>query len=87
VNEKHTLIAVVVLVCSPSTVTTAKGSGNLKTSRFANESAATTVEVNIEQEEEDSYWSASDSSQPNLISFGRWWWNSKTDQVESSTWM
>lgn len=45
-NSRHsslTLIAVVVLVCSPSTVTTAKGSGSLKTSRLARESAATTV--------------------------------------------
>jgi hypothetical protein len=35
-------MAVVVLVCSPSTVTTAKGSGRRNTSLLASESAATT---------------------------------------------
>lgn len=38
-------MAVVVLVCSPSTVTTANGSGRRNTSRLANESAATTAVV------------------------------------------
>lgn len=44
-RAQRTLMAVVVLVCSPSTVTTANGSGRRNTSRFANESAATTAGV------------------------------------------
>jgi hypothetical protein len=43
------LIDEVVTVCSPSTVMTAKGSGNRKTSRLDNPSAATTGEVRVSQ--------------------------------------